>query len=380
MTVAADHEKSLKSREEELNVIAQAKKILEETTSGAVAKTYSFIQLSQHNAQTKVIAFVKQLAKRHHSAALAQLSSRIAAVVRFETGARGPFDKVKSLIESMISKLEKEGEEEATEKAWCDEQTAKTTAKKDELEDDATKLSTKIDQDSSKSAELKEEVKQLQADLQALVKEQAEMDKIRQDEHAAYLVTKGDLELGLSGVERALSVLRDYYAANDDDAGSSFVQQPAKPVSHSKAEGAGTSIIGILEVCQDDFATGLSKAETEEADAQAVYEKTTQENKVVRATKEQDVKGKTAEYSSLDNNIAELSSDLEGVHTELDAVNEYLAKVNERCIAKPESYEERKARREAEINGLKEALSILENEAALVQRSRRHIRGALVHE
>jgi len=51
-----------------------------------------------------------------------------------------------------------------------------------------------------------------------------------------------------------------------------------------------------------------------------------------------------------------------------------------RCVAKPQPYEERKAAREAEINGLKEALNVLENEAALVQsgsKRGRNMRGKL---
>merc|ERR1719473_424789 len=88
--------------------------------------------------------------------------------------------------------------------------------------------------------------------------------------------------------------------------------------------------------------------------------------------KEQDVTYKTQEFKSLDKSIADMSSDKSGKSTELKAVMEYYAKVKDRCIAKPESYEERKARREAEIAGLKEALSILESETALVQmRSKR---------
>ena len=42
---------------------------------------------------------------------------------------------------------------------------------------------------------------------------------------------------------------------------------------------------------------------------------------------------------------------------------EYYGKIKERCIAKPETYETRKQRREAEIQGLKDALNILENES-----------------
>merc|ERR1719327_1700884 len=136
---------------------------------------------------------------------------------------------------------------------------------------------------------------------------------------------------------------------------SSFMQQPAKPAAHGKASGAGGSIINILEVCESDFATNLAKEEAEEADAQSEYEKTTQENKVSKSMKEQDVKYKSAEATSLDKTISELSSDRDTTNTELGAVMEYYGQIKARCIAKPETYEERRARREAEINGLKEA-------------------------
>merc|ERR1719475_58 len=166
---------------------------------------------------------------------------------------------------------------------------------------------------------------------------------------------------------------------NDAQLGA-FMQQPAPPQQHAKAGGAGGSIINILEVCESDFANNLAKEETEEADSASEYEKTTQENKVTKATKEQDAKYKGQEATALDKEITELSGDRDTSNSELSAVMEYYGKIKERCIAKPETYDERKARREAEINGLKEALSILENEAAFMQRGRKgskahHFRG-----
>ena len=133
MTAAADHEQTVADRAAELKVIAEAKKILQESTGGAVEKTYSMLQLrSQLNshadlAKVEVITLVKRLAKQHHSAALAQLASRISAVMRMgaSTGAGDPFGKVKGLISDMIAKLEKESAEEATEKGYCDEQMTK---------------------------------------------------------------------------------------------------------------------------------------------------------------------------------------------------------------------------------------------------------------
>merc|ERR1719265_429861 len=278
----------------------------------------------------------------------------------------------------MMEKLLKEAAEEAEEKAYCDEEMKKTEAKKGELEDSIDGLTAKIDKAAAASARLKEEVKALEEELAALHKLQAEMDKARAEENAHYKQASAELEAGLEGVRKALSVLQDYYASKEEDAASllqgetsmsAMMQQPAVPVNHAPATGAGGGIIPILEVVESDFAKNMAQEEAEESDSQEAYDKTTQENKVVVTEKQQDAKYKTQEFKALDQSIAEQSADRDTAQTELSAVDEYYAKLKERCVAKPESYEERKQRREAEISGLKSALSILEGEAAFVQQN-----------
>jgi chromosome segregation ATPase len=381
MQTAADHEATVAARTEELGVIAEARKIIAEATGGAEAQSYSFLQISTRSdlKKSEVITVIKNLARKHHSSALAQLASRVDAVVRYgASGGEDVFSKIKGMIGDMIAKLEKEAEEDATEKAYCDEEMAKTEAKQTELEDDISKLSAKIDKAAATSAKRKEQVKELQAELAALAKEQAELDSIRSEEHAAYSKAKEELEAGINGVQKALGVLRDYYGG-----AASFVQsddimaQPAMPEKHAKAGGAGGSIINLLEVCESDFSSNLAKEETQEADAASEYDKVTQENKVSKTTKDQDVKYKTQEFKSLDKSISEYSSDKGTLSTELAAVNEYYGKLKDRCVAKPESYADRKARREAEIQGLKEALQVLDEETAFVQRKRKGLRGKI---
>jgi len=375
MQVAADHEATVAARAEELAVIAKAKKILEETSGGGVEQSYSFLQVT-NRAQLKsseVVAVIKKLAHDQHSSSLAQLASRIAAVAKYGSGSSDdPFAKIKGLITDMIGKLEKEAEEDATEKAYCDEEMGKTEAKKSDLEDIVAKLTSKIDQKAATSAQRKAEVKDAQKELAELAKEQATMDQIRSEENADYVTAKGDLELAVSGVGKALSVLRDYYGGA---AAFLDVDQPAKPEKHAKSGGAGQSIISMLEVCESDFSENLAKVETEEADAADEYEKVTQANKITKTTKDQEVKYKTQEFKTLDKEIAELTGDKDTTSTELDAVLEYYGKLKDRCVAKPESYEDRKARRTAEIAGLKDALNILESETAFVQRKGRGLRG-----
>merc|ERR1711953_1311491 len=363
LSKAQDYEAETKSRGEELTAIATAKKTIQETTAGAADLSYGFSQVSllqrSQSGGLQVVRFFRELAQRKHFPALAQLSMRMDAAIRTSDD---PFAKVKGLIQDMIERLEKEAEADATEKAYCDKELAETNAKKDAKTTEIKKLSTKIDQMTSRSAQLKGEVAELEKGLSALAKAQAEMDKIRLEEKEQYTKAKGEMEAGIKGVQLALKVLRDYYA---------------KDKAHAADEGGGAGIIGLLEVVESDFSKGLIEMTSTEEAAQATYDQETKDNEIEKTTKEQDIKYKTEEATGLDKAIAEATSDKTGVQEELDAVLEYLKGIEDRCIAKPETYEERVARRDAELAGLREALSILESETSfLQQKSKRTLRGA----
>merc|ERR1719411_275324 len=363
---AQDFEAATKSRTEELKALAEAKKVLAETTSGADTITYgltqvSFLQLDsmQGLVQFEAIRLIRDLARKQSSPSLAQLASRMDGAMH--SGVSDPFAKVKGLISDMIAKLEEAAGADATEKAFCDKELAETTAKKEEKTAEIEKLTTKIDQMSAASAKLKEEVAALQKALADLAAAQSEMDKLREEESAVYKKNKADMEEGLQGVKLALKVLSDYYSAD---------------ASHEAAKGAGASIIGLLEVAESDLSKTLAEIIATEEMAASTYTSETKENEIEKVTKEQGVKYKTKESSELDASVAEATSDRSGVEAELEPVLKYLATLKGRCIAKAETYEERKARREAELAGLKEALQILEGQAVFLQKqSARSLRG-----
>jgi len=357
MTKANEFETETKSRGEELKALATAKKIVIEATS--LAQT-SFLQISTRSDLVKfeAVRFVRDLGKKQHSTALAQLASRMASAIRFGGGNKADvFGKIKVLVTDMITKMEAEAEADATEKGFCDKELAETNAKKDDKTGEIEKLTAKIDKMTSKSKILGTEVAALQEQLGALTKSQAEMDKIRQEEKADFAASEAELSKGLAGIQTALKVLNDYYS---------------KAADHGSAGGSSTGIIGLLEVCESDFSKELAEITEAESSAQHSYDAETKENEITKVTKDQDVKFKTKEAASLDKSVSEYSSDKAGVETELGAVNEYLKELEGRCIAKAETYGERKARREAEIAGLKDALTILEEETALIQTKSKH--------
>merc|ERR1719198_2396690 len=205
----------------------------------------------------------------------------------------------------MISTLDAEAEEDATQKAYCDKEMSETNAKRDELTAESDKLSTKINQDKATSAKLKEEVATLQNELASMAKAKAAADKLRAEEKATYEKNSAEMEQGIKGVKLALKVLKDYYAKADK--------------GHGAAEGAGSGIIGLLEVCESDFTKGLTEMTAAEEQAAAEYEAYCKEDEIAVVQKTKDVEYKTKEAAGLDKAVSELSADLAAVTDELTA-------------------------------------------------------------
>merc|ERR1719395_389038 len=229
------------------------------------------------------------------------------------------------------------------------------------------KLQARIDGATSTIAENTESIKTLEAEIAEIDKAQAEATSIRNTEKEDYLVASKDFKDSAEAVAKAIEVLKNFYEG-------SFIQLTAKTNLKSKQPEFGGAksdiahtIISVLEMSEEDFTTLLAETEATEDEAAKAYATLTDENKISKASKETEAKGKASEIKSLTVQLGHSEEDHASTSSELDAVLAYIDKLKPQCEEKAMSYAEKKAAREAEIAGLKEALEILSGGLAFVQ-------------
>jgi len=169
-----------------------------------------------------------------------------------------------------------------------------------------------------------------------------------------------------------MGVLKSFYEGGALIQTNAVAKRSGRPEFGGAKSDAASGIISVLEVAESDFTRLLAETETAEDAAADAYSKQTEENKVSRATKEADAKAKASEVKSLTVELGHAKEDHASTSTELDAVNAYIDKLRPQCEEKAMSYEEKKAAREAEIAGLKEALEILSGGLGFLQKVRHH--------
>jgi hypothetical protein len=329
----------------------------------------------------KVLGFLTAKAKQLKSAALTTM------VVKLRD-APSPFAKVKQMIEDLITRLEDEAAAEASQKEWCDKEMSETIAARDEAQREIEAKNALLTEKRTLVDSLAEDISVLSkeiADLQTAINKET---ALREKDQANNNQTLAEAQAGHEAVENAIEVLSNFYT-NLLQTG----QKPAPGLETSggyeryRAEGAGAdgktvddmapeddlvttdyggktdaskSILGLLDVIKSDFEKTIDDTEADEEAAQTAYEqfkddaqKSIDDKSELKGTKESD---KT--QAELD--ITQAEADLKAETTNLENELAELEKLKPVCVDSGATHAERTARREQEIEALKEALKILE--------------------
>merc|ERR1719387_3157531 len=235
------------------------------------------------------------------------------------------------------------------------------------------KLQSRIDKATARKAELTQAVKTLEEEVATSDAAVAEATKLRTEEKESNTKAIKDFGDAAAATEKAIKVLKDFYdnASLLQTSAMTKSAKAAAPEFGSAKSGAGDVIISILEMSNEDFVKLHSEVVASEAEAAETYEKLMNDNKASKAAKEAEVKASLSEIKSLTVALENNGEDKGMTQKELDAVLEYIDKLKPQCEEKVMSMRRKRARREAEIAGLKEALEILSG-AALVQVQTHH--------
>merc|ERR1719217_1805536 len=162
-------------------------------------------------AKDRAVALLRKSARALSSRTLADAANQVSA---------NPFAKVIGMIKDMITKLKEEAAAEAAHNAWCAEETKKNKLKRD-------KKTAKVNLLTAELNELTASIETMGKTIETLVKEQADLTKALKEATEQADLTKAkntkaiaDAKAGAAAVGQALSVLKEFYAAQ-----SAFVQQ-----------------------------------------------------------------------------------------------------------------------------------------------------------
>jgi len=360
---AIDFEARQKTRQEELDAIGEAIEIMSsDTVAGSGTKHLpTFVQkkgtaLAQlrsttSSVQQAVATYLNDQAHRQNSRILSLLATKVAA---------DPFKKIVKMIKDMIQKLTEEAQEEAEHKGFCDSELGSNKATRDTKTEESDTLKATIEELTADIAKLAEEISELSAAIAAIDKAVGEATALRNAEKEKNTITIADAKAGKEAVARAMTVLKTYY---DKAATNTALLQNKQPFDKPYTGMEGGGVMGMLEVCESDFARLESETTAGEAENAKTYDTFMADSTASKDAKTTDMKDKESEKTAKESANAQAKKDLKGVSEELTAALAYYEKLKPSCVDAGESYEERVARRKEEIESLKEALKILNGEA-----------------
>jgi chromosome segregation ATPase len=280
-----------------------------------------------------------------------------------------PMENIKGMIQRMIEKLQREAAEATSTHEFCQQENKKNAENKEKSKNEMDKIQTRLDGASAKKDQLTDSIAEIQAELKEIADANAEALKVRQEQHASNEQGIKDFKEAGDAVDDAIATLKDYYASliqvaavHDAVQGAKHGKrgsQPRAPKLQGARSDAAGGILSILDMMSNEFADTAIKLEHQEREQKIAYERMRQDNEVSQAAKETELKSMESEIMSLTIAIGDAQGDYKMAEKQLAAVLEYIDSLKATCEHRVVPYAQRKAKREAEIEGLKEAFQIL---------------------
>jgi len=402
-TKAEEFDQRSKARSEEITAITSALEDLEKNAMGNYEATGltdlqtqkvsgkmapSFLQLRRNPKQASLLAqgksssriaatqrvldLLMQKVEKSKSPVLASITMKLSLL---QQGGIDHFVKVRELIKDLLKKLDADAKAEATTKSYCDTNLKKQTDNRDTAKAIIEKKTADIEVAEHDMAATKETIAELEAAIAKNLKGINEASELREEEKAANLESVSMSEEGKKSVDFALTVLKEFYSKSliqkaaytppKADRSGNTVGDLAPKTSFSgnyrgKQE-ASKGIIGILEVIAADFQRTKEQVEKDEEESEKKFQDYKKETEADNEAKGKEVKDGEKKVSDLKDKIVTLTDDLKAAEKDLKSAQETLEDLKKMCIDGEETYEERVAKREEEIEALKQALEILEN-------------------
>jgi chromosome segregation ATPase len=283
-----------------------------------------------------------------------------------------PFGKIKTLISELIGRLNQEAADSADHKGWCDSSINKAKTTRDDKSEKIAFLNTVLEKKEIQRDKTTDRITTLAAEISDLEDVQAKFTKAREDEKAENENSIKEAEGGIDAINDALKVLKEFYDAAKDGGEISFAQQSGDPKKaddlpdtgfggdYKGSQGAATGIIGMMEVILGDFERTIKITKQEEDKANRDFKDLKRSTEISLETKTSEKSDKESENADTKSKIDQAMNDLSSEQDLLDKAIQELIELQPACIDTGMTYEERVAKREQEIESLKQAVCLLE--------------------
>merc|ERR1719380_279993 len=144
-----------------------------------------------------------------------------------------------------------------------------------------------------------------------------------------------------------------------DDASAAPPPPPATWDAYQKKDGKSNGVIALMDMLLKELQDGEAGAENEEKTAQKDYERLMVESKESRASMSESITSKEVAKADLDTKIEATKEKKTSEETQLASLKQTMAQLHADCDFLIENYDLRKAARENEVEGLKNAKSVL---------------------